>query len=324
MTMPALFAVTPNPALDLTVTLSQLKDNATHRVPAIRRRLGGKGINVASVAAEQGFDAVALGPVSSLSLSEYGQHISTGTGEPLPDQLRQAFTDTPTPLRSTLTVHENERVSTSIINEAGAPHPPQVFDTMLATLGEELTDHPGSAVTLSGSFPPGAPTDLVSRLAQLCRATDTTLVVDSYGDPLLQACDHNATVVTPNAEELIATTGCTDVNQGARQLLQRGAQMVVVTLGGEGIHAATSKSDSSLHARLRTPLQGNPTGAGDALTAALATAFVGGQGLNELSLRDVLARAVSWSAAAVLNPTAGTLNAGDTDWTQFMSSVQVS
>ena len=153
MTMPALFAVTPNPALDLTVTLSQLKDNATHRVPAIRRRLGGKGINVASVAAEQGFDAVALGPVSSLSLSEYGQHISTGTGEPLPDQLRQAFTDTPTPLRSTLTVHENERVSTSIINEAGAPHPPQVFDTMLATLGEELTDHPGSAVTLSGSRP---------------------------------------------------------------------------------------------------------------------------------------------------------------------------
>jgi tagatose 6-phosphate kinase len=47
----------------------------------------------------------------------------------------------------------------------------------------------------------------------------------------------------------------------------------------------------------------NPTGAGDAAVAALATGL-----LERLSWPDALRRAVAWSAASVLEPVAGAIS----------------
>lgn len=318
--MPALFAVTPNPALDITLTLPSLQPGASHRVPAAVRRLGGKGINVAAVAAEQGIESVALGPVSAASFAEFEAHCDYGSGVRLPENLRQAFTDTPTPLRSTIAIHQTDDSSTSIVNEAGSSHPTEVFSTILDRLADELGKSSGNSVSLSGSFPPEAPGGLIPRLTDICRSSGSPLVVDTYGDPLLQACDHGATVVTPNADELRTTTGYTDVSAGAQELLRRGAELVVVTLGSEGIFAATRDAASGIHVSLTEPLSGNPTGAGDALTAALASALLGGHELTESSLPEVLSRAVCWSAAAVLSPAAGSIG---TDWPQLLPCVRI-
>lgn len=322
--MPALFAVTPNPALDITLSLDNLVPGATHRIPGAVRRLGGKGINVASVASEQGFPAVALGPVSGASLSEFEAHCTNGTASPLPTGLRCQFSDTPVPLRCTVAVHQTAQDATSIINERGTAHPTEVFDHMLETLAGELETTPGSAVTFSGSLPLDAPDDLVPRLAGICRDTDTPLVVDSFGDPLVQACEHGASIVTPNAEELEATTGHTDVADGARELLRRGAKTVVVTLGSDGIYALSQPGTGArqgVRIRLNQSLQGNPTGAGDALTSALATGLMQVASPKDRTLPDVLARAVCWSASAVLQPTAGSI--GDR-WADLLPEIRIS
>ena len=319
--MPTVVTVTPNPALDITVTLPELSPGASHRVPGMIRRLGGKGINVGSVVAEQGGSAVALGPAARVSLAEFEAHCSAGTGDPLPPGLRLNLVDTPIPLRSTVAVHQARPNITSIINERGHTHPAEVFSALVESVVAELSNDTDCVVTFSGSVPPGAPTELVQWIAAVCADRAVPFIVDTYGPPLRQACEHGATIVTPNAAEVTSTTGIGNVPDAARQLLQWGAQMVVVTLGANGIYAVESSRPDhpGIHARLAHSLNGNPTGAGDALTAALATALAEGESLSE-SLTQILTKAVCWSAAAVEHPAAGRIGSG-TD--RFLSDIRI-
>jgi tagatose 6-phosphate kinase len=63
---------------------------------------------------------------------------------------------------------------------------------------------------------------------------------------------------------------------------------------------------SGWQARLPAPLSGNPTGAGDALVAAVAAGLASGSTWQQMA-RD----AVTWSAAAVLQPIAGEIDPED-------------
>jgi len=84
--------------------------------------------------------------------------------------------------------------------------------------------------------------------------------------------------------------------------------------------AATAAGPLSiLHARLDTPLAGNPTGAGDAAVAACAV-------LMDAGIRDpeqILRRATAWSAAAVLMPLAGEIHASWPDLERTLSVAPV-
>ena len=62
----------------------------------------------------------------------------------------------------------------------------------------------------------------------------------------------------------------------------------------------------SVRARLDASLEGNPTGAGDAVVAALAVGLLDDRP-HDLVVRD----AVAWSAAAVLQPVAGVVDPTD-------------
>src|SRR5690606_42061309 len=73
-------------------------------------------------------------------------------------------------------------------------------------------------------------------------------------------------------------------------------------LGAEGMMAVSG--DTVLRARLPAPLAGNPTGAGDAAVAAVATLLDAG----EQDTAALLRRATAWSAAAVLMPLAGEIS----------------
>jgi sugar/nucleoside kinase (ribokinase family) len=90
------------------------------------------------------------------------------------------------------------------------------------------------------------------------------VIVDTSGEALRQAAPY-AWAVKPNAEELAAVAGTDDPVAGARTLR---ARAVVVSLGAGGLLAVTG---DEVH-RVAPPrvVTGNPTGAGDAVVAALA------------------------------------------------------
>jgi tagatose 6-phosphate kinase len=170
----------------------------------------------------------------------------------------------------------------TLLNEPG----PVVTPAEWAALEARIPD--AGVLVISGSLPPGVDVGAIARLA----ARDIPAIVDTSGEPLRQAAPY-AWAVKPNAEELATLTGTDDPVAGARMLR---AGTVVVSLGADGLLAVTG---DDVH-RVAPPevVTGNPTGAGDAVVAALA-AGVGSP------WPDLLADATALSAAAVLAPVAG-------------------
>jgi tagatose 6-phosphate kinase len=153
-----------------------------------------------------------------------------------------------------------------------------------------------AAVVLSGSLPPGLEP---ATYATLIQAAGIPAVLDTHGEALRLGAAAGAAIVKPNLAELESLTGHTlaapdGVISAAGQL--RGAQAVVVTLGPDGLLAATG--DGCWRARVPAAATGNATGAGDAVAAALAHGLVLGRPWDE-RLRHAAALGAATAAAPV-------------------------
>ena len=89
-------------------------------------------------------------------------------------------------------------------------------------------------------------------------------------------------------------------------LLDRGASWVFVSRGADGMNLYSN--EGSWHASSDPTITGNPTGAGDAGVAAIATHLDGHGSLSEINGVMALADAVATSTAAVVRPTAGEID----------------
>lgn len=94
----------------------------------------------------------------------------------------------------------------------------------------------------------------------------------------------------------------TESLRAAQRLRRAGADAVVVSLGADGLLGVTG--EECWVARPPEAVRGNPTGAGDAVVAALAAGLVAGA-----PWPDRLADAAALSAAAVHAPVAGSFDA---------------
>lgn len=297
--------VTPNPALDLTWHVDHLTFGGSHRADAGIARAGGKGLNVARVAHGQGAAVVALATVGGGSGVEFAAEL-TASGVP------HALVEVAGATRRSIAVVDEERGDTTIVNERGVSPADPEWAALLAEIVDRLPT--ASVLVISGSLPPNAPEQLLPVLIGVGRDAGVPVIVDTSGPALLQAADAGASVLKPNAAELAEATGIADPIDGARSLIDRGAELVLLSLGADGMLAVTASG--ALHARLDAPLAGNPTGAGDASVAACAVLLAEGERDTELILR----RATAWSAAAVLMPLAGDIS--DT-WPEIEARVTV-
>ncbi len=302
--------VTPNPALDLTWHVDRIVPGGTHRADAGVARAGGKGLNVARVAHAQGAGVLALTTSGGATGSEFADELAS-SGVPHTLIPVQAAT------RRSIALVDEHLGDTTIVNERGANPSDaewaELRDAVARSLAPERTrdDAGGSGraarrrrnvLVISGSLPPGAPDDLLPTLIRIGRDAGAIVIADTSGPALLAAAEAGATVLKPNAAELAEATGIADPLSGACALLNRGAGIVLLSQGADGMLAITA--DEIVRARLAEPLAGNPTGAGDAGVAACAVLLSQGVTDPEALLR----RATAWSAAAVLMPLAGEIH----------------
>ncbi|WP_282847824.1 1-phosphofructokinase family hexose kinase [Microbacterium oxydans] len=301
-----ILTVTPNPALDLTWRVDRLVEGGTHRADAGAARAGGKGVNVARVAYAEGADVLAVTTVGGRVGEEFAEELRA-SGVP------HALVPVAAATRRSIAVVDEALGDTTIINERGVTPTDVEWAALLAEVVERLAAT--RVLVVSGSLPPGAPESLVPMLIAVGRDFGVPVIVDTSGPALLVAADAGATVLKPNAAELVEATGITDPVAGARSLIVRGAELVLLSLGAEGMLAVTGTE--LVHARLDEPLSGNPTGAGDAGVAACAVLYAAG-------VRDpeqILRRATAWSAAAVLTPLAGDISSR---WTELEQQLRIS
>lgn len=306
-----IITLTPNPALDITYAVESVTLGTSHRVTDVHERAGGKGLNTAAVLTTMGRDCVAVAPVGGPGRTTYEADLRARG-------VRAELVDSPVAVRRSVAVVERDGQST-LFNEAGSEQPAVVWEHVVAAVTRLA---PGASVlTVSGSLPQGTDPDLVRHVVCSAQSLGVRVVLDVGGDPLARALAASPTLVKPNLAEagtVLARWVSRPVSAGeaARMLVAAGAEAAVVSDGARGLSLFTERSGGvALSAWLPTPLHGNATGAGDALTASLAADLDlhGGLPVDREQWADALRRAVAWSGAAVLQPVAGDVDPADID-----------
>lgn len=290
--------LTPNPSIDRSITLPELRHGEVNRAADSRVDPGGKGINVSRALAAQGAPTVAVLPTGGPE------------GALMVELLHQAGVEHVTvPVRGTLRMNvallEPDGTTTKV-NEPGPTLTEQDVEALLTRTVEvyaAATDGPARPrgwVVGCGSLPPGAPADLFARLVDRARAVGARVAIDSSGAPLAAAVAARPDLLKPNHEELEELVGrrlptLTDVSGAAQELVRAGVGTVVVSLGGQG--ALLVCEDGVVHASARVEAPLSTVGAGDCLLAGVLDALDRGR-----SAGDVIAAGVRWGSAAVALP----------------------
>ena len=301
-----------NPALDITHHVDAADWAGVNRPSAVHARPGGKGLNVARTLHALGADVLVLGLAGGLTGAGVEAALA-GLGVPA------SWTRISGETRRTFTVVDRKTGGSALFNEPGPP----VSDGEFGDYGvryKEVLDG-CAAVVLSGSLPPGLPEDSYAHLIGLAAAAGVPVVLDTHGAALRHGAAAGPAIVKPNLAELAAMAGqplggagLPAVTAAAGQLRAVGAQAVVASLGADGLHAVTA--DGGWWAVPPGPVAGNPTGAGDAVSAALAHGLVLGRPWDEL-----LRHAVALGTASAAAPVAGEFAVGD--YTRLLPAVTV-
>lgn len=282
--------LTPNPSIDRTITIPDLRLGEVNRATASRIDPGGKGINVSRAISAQGGETVAVLPV----------------GGPEGHLLAELL-DTAGVAHRDVAISGSARMNiaavdpdgtTTKLNEAGPTLTPEELSALLEATAEVAQ---GAAwVVGCGSLPPGVPTQMYAELVREARARGIRVAVDSSGEPLAAAVAAGPNLIKPNHEELaelvgrpLATIG--EVLDVARELVAGGVETVVVSLGGDG--ALLVDTERAVHAVATVTEPLSTVGAGDCLLAGvLHTLSIGGDPVTALQT------GVLWGAAAVTLP----------------------
>lgn len=247
--------VTPNPALDLTWHVDRIVPGGTHRADAGVARAGGKGLNVARVAHAAGAQVVAVATAGGPGGEEFAAELAA-SGVPA------ELVPVAAPTRRSIALVDEHLGDTTIVNERGVALAAKDWDVLTSAVSRRLAaEGEGERVlVISGSLPPGAPDELLPSLIALGREAGAVVIVDTSGPALLAAADAGADVLKPNAAELAEATGVSDPEAGARELIRRGASLVLLSRGAEGMLALPAPAPSGSGAGSSASASGSVSG----------------------------------------------------------------
>lgn len=283
-----ILTLTLNPAIDLVLGTERFEFGDRAFVTAEAETAGGKGINAARVIRAYGGEVLALAPIGGRRGCRF-QALLGADG--LPAELVKVQGET----RRNVAVTDAAGVTLKL-DQRGRPLSDSELRRIEAAVERQLPSL--DWLMLTGSLPPGTPSDTYRRLASRARRAGARVLVDTSGPALAEALEAGPDVVKPNRSEAAALLGrelptVDDAALAAREIRAMGATRVVLSLGEQGAVAATR-----LGALLATPPlagTGCPVGAGDVLAAACVWAMDRGEPFEEAFRWGVAAATVAAS-----------------------------
>ncbi|RRD30337.1 1-phosphofructokinase family hexose kinase [Actinomyces bowdenii] len=302
---PRITVLTPNPAIDVTYEVPEPALGRTHRITAVSRRAGGKGLNVAAVLSRLGLACRVTGPLGGASGQELRDLLSAW-GREGGAAVVPAWVELPRiTTRTTVTITARDGTATGL-HEPGPTLEQADWEALTRATLRDLDA--GDVLAVCGSCPPGTTAEQLTSLLLGARRRGARTIVDTSG-PLLAAAAAVCDVVTPNREELLQATGAQGLHEGAQALLGLGAGAVVASDGPRGmlLLASGGQDPRPWHAPAPAVEVVNPTGAGDSAVAALAAELLAHPPAPDGPVLHprALAAAVALSASAVTTPVAG-------------------
>lgn len=270
-----IYTLTPNPSVDRSLTIAEIRFNTVLRSQRVRLDWGGKGFNVSRALHQFGIESVALGWVGG------------GTGKILADGLQMLGIQT-----DFVWVDQDTRTNTMIIEAEGDWHikvnepgpsisPEDIEQMVLKVEGYAKKD---DLWVLSGSLPPDVPEDFYVKLIGLLKQRGVLVYLDASGTALQLGCQAGPYLVKPNVFETSQAVGFSidgqeDAKRAALSFLRMGIDYFALTMGASGLLLATQQemilaSPPKIHSK-------NAAGSGDALLAGLIYAQQQGMNLVE-------------------------------------------
>lgn len=288
-----------NTAIDTLIDIDALTPGLVIRARQCRAWPGGKGAHAAICAAALGENVRLAGLVDA-------PHRESFTAWLRARGVDFHAIDTPAPLRTCLAIRDG----TGAITEILGPGPFIDADVHRIALDTVLTVcREASVAVLSGSLPPGMPSDTYRDL--IFRLSDTRVLVDASGDLLRHALEAAPYLIKPNRTEAEALTRITldtphSAARAAQALMATGVRLIVISLGAHGAIACWEKH--VCHITSPEVAAVNAVGAGDCLMGAVAAGL--GRGDDIL---DALRLGVAAGTAKVLSPETGGVRRDDID-----------
>jgi len=259
------------PAWQAIMCFRRLELGEVNRAAAVHWCASGKVINVGMALAALGAATRTIAPIGGWS----GQALQADFAE---RGLSATWIPTASATRvCTTLVNEADGASTELVENA-APLTAAEFDEFLAQYLAEVGK--ANMAVLTGSLPAGTPPTFYRSLLE---RTACPVVVDARGPELLAALACKPRVVKPNRAELASSVGrpladAAAVLAAMRELIERGAQSVVVTQGSAAVLVMEGADAWELTPPTVAPVV-NPIGCGDCLAAGLALGLARGASL---------------------------------------------
>lgn len=279
--------MTPNVALDRTLVVPDFAIGRISRIKGGVVAPGGKGLNMMRAVKTLGGHPLSMGLL--------GGH----TGRMVAAMVRESgfcakWTWFPGETR-TCTIIANAAGVSTVINESG-----QVNAADWRALANDICrvaeTQAISTVCFCGSVPEGVPAEAPADAIERLKAMGKQVWIDSSGRALLNAIAAKPFAIKVNSDELAAALAIdarkrTEILSAAKDLLNDGIQIVVISLGAEG--ALLLAKDTLVKATPPKIQPVDPIASGDCLHAGIVTALARGESYAEAIRSGVAAGAVN-------------------------------
>lgn len=281
-----ILTVCPNPSMDCTIEVDDLNVGMLNRISNKIETYSGKALNVAIGVARLGGDALATGFMFE-SNGRMFEHALDKEG------VRHRFVWNAGSVRVNYKIIDKKSMLTEINDRGDEVYPAQQEE--LLELVEALAKQADIAV-VSGSLPKGVPPAYYGRLLA-CIPSSVRTITDTETANLVYALKEKPYLVKPNLKELENYSRRTLVTHGeilsaAEEMLEAGAQNVLVSLGAEG--AILTDGKKRYYCKSANIAINSTVGAGDSMIASACM-----QILKDAPLCEVLRHGVAAGTAAI-------------------------
>lgn len=227
-----IYTLTPNPAIDYNISCDGLQPNTVTRMRDAVYTPNGKGLNVSFTLDHYGVDTTILGFFAGFS----GRYIVEGARE-LGVDVKPVWTEGIT--RVNVFLNAGPDTEYNMVN-AGAAITAADEDAMFDLI-DRLDDL--DCLVISGSLPPNASEGFLRTAIERVRAKGSRFVLDISSPQLAELLELEPLLIKPNDDELRDIFGIEvvagddeSVSAAMGELHARGAQNVLLTLGGAGAY----------------------------------------------------------------------------------------
>lgn len=289
-----IYTVTFNPSIDYVIFTNDFKIDGLNRATATYKFAGGKGINVSRVLKTLDVESTALGFAGGFP----GKFIAdTLNNSAIQSNFIEVDEDT----------RINMKLKTGQETEINAPGPhitSAQFEQLLQQIKNTTSE---DIVIVAGSVPSSIPSDAYAQIAQITAQTGAKLVVDAEKELAESVLSYHPLFIKPNKDELEVMFNTTvnsdeDVIKYGRLLVDKGAQSVIVSLGGDG--AIYIDKEISIKAVNPQGKVVNTVGSGDSTVAGMVAGIASG-----LTIEKAFQQAVACGTATAFDEDLATRDA---------------